>query len=159
MTRKGRYGAEPFRHRRLTAILKVVEVFESHAAAAKWYCARGLDLPSNCMVPGNPAFPLDQSHRDFDSRNCAGDWRTHSAWEREYRSRKNAYGTFVVCKVLFRDLSWQAPVVEDKHLRFAFGRIPGTQNPGALSLQELNRFVRALSVRVSLPGGASGSED
>jgi hypothetical protein len=150
MTRKGRYGDVPFAHRRLTAVLQVKEVFESHKAAASWYRARKLKLPKNCFVPGNRPLLLSHSHRLFDSSTCVGDRRTLQAWDSVYRERSEAYGTFVICKKLIRDLSWNAPIVTDKHLVETFGRIPGTQNPGALKSRDLKRLLKVIGLRVSL---------
>jgi hypothetical protein len=61
LTAKGRYGAEGRRHWRLTAHLRVVRLFDSHADAAGWYRAHGYELPNNCMVAGNEAVPLGHS--------------------------------------------------------------------------------------------------
>jgi hypothetical protein len=151
MTRKGRYGDVPMAHRRLAAILRVKEVFESHQAAARWFRAHNLELPTNCFVPGYPPLPLSHSHRMFDGSTCAGDRRTQQAWDAIYRERSEAYSTFVVCRKLFRRLWWDAPVVTDKHLIETFGRVPGTQNPGAHEPRLLMKLLQSIGIRVSLP--------
>src|SRR5947209_124408 len=68
MTVKARYGGVAMLHRRLTAVLRVSKVFASHREAAAWYSGHGVPLPNNCLVPGNPAKRLDQSH----GRNAYG---------------------------------------------------------------------------------------
>jgi hypothetical protein len=151
MTRKARYGANAVQ-RRLTAIVQVHRVLESHKVAAEWYRNRRLDLPHNCVVPGNPPLALDQSHQQFSASHCASDRQsdrqTHREWEAEYRLRAKNYPTFVVCVAIHRNVSWTAPLVSDKHLRDAFGKIPGSQNPGELTLDDLRRFVRVLKLPV-----------
>src|SRR5438552_3680384 len=61
MTVKDSYPPTAFAHWRLIALLRVVHRFESHNDAAAWYRDRGLPLPSNCMVNGNPCFPYEMT--------------------------------------------------------------------------------------------------
>lgn len=143
LTRKARYGLKE-RHRRLTALLQVVALFESHAAAADYYRECRRPLPQNCVVPGNLPLPLDHSHRRFDASGCASDSQTHRAWEAEYRARARKFPRFVVCEPMYQNLSWTAPVVGDAELQRVFGRIPGTQNPGAMTVDDLRKLVRVL---------------
>jgi hypothetical protein len=53
LTVKDFYG-KTFKHRRVVAVLKVLKRFDSQSDAARWYAAQGENLPSNCMVLGNP---------------------------------------------------------------------------------------------------------
>jgi hypothetical protein len=50
----------------------------------------------------------------------------------------------VACEPLFRDLSWDAPVVHRDDLTCAFGRVPGTQNPTSFPAGELSQLMRRL---------------
>lgn len=50
----------------------------------------------------------------------------------------------VATKPLFRDLSWDAPVVREADLKAAFGRVPGTQNPATVSLSGLDTLMQRL---------------
>jgi hypothetical protein len=150
VTNKGSFG-QGESQRRLTAILRVYKIFESHHAAAKWYRSRKLKLPTNCCVPGNDARPLDESHRRFVLNGCAGDAKSFAEWDETYRWRSEAESTFVVCKMLWRDLSWSAPKVSQAHLRKAFGYVPGTQNPGARTMSELKPLLRLIGV--GMPDG------
>lgn len=131
MTTKGKHGGLPKRHWRLTAVLEVVEVLPSHPAAAAWYVGRGLPLPSNCMVPGNEAKPLSQSDRNHRGLNSCLDAQSGcNGWDEQYRSRARRWSTFVICRPLFRELSWQAPIIDESLLTAVFGYLPGTRNPG-----------------------------
>jgi hypothetical protein len=152
MTKSGKFGTRS-RQRRLTAALQVLHSLSSHAAAAKWYRDRKSDLPANCWVPDNPAQPLDHSHRIFDGSTCVGDATTHRVWDEVYRDRAEAYPIFVVCKKLFRDLSWKAPTVTDAQINKVFGKLPGTQNPGAHTLTKFRHLMSLLdlSARPSSP--------
>jgi hypothetical protein len=146
VTNKHRFGLnEP--QRRLTAVLRVHQVFPSHQSAAQWYRRRQLGLPANCCVRGNPARPLDESHRRFDSSACAGDAQTFAEWNEEYRRRAEEYPTFVVCEKLWSNLSWSATTVSDSVMKKAFGCIPGTQNPKRRTLDELTALLEQLSIR------------
>lgn len=170
LTTKGRYGDDERRpHWRLAAVLRVVALFDTHAMAAAWYEGRGLGLPNNCVVPGNRALPLTHTHmrgrlrkaaaagcgpsgcaprvrRGCGSGGGCGDGDVHGEWDRIYRKRAKAHGRFVVCEAEFRELSWDAPVVHAADLKYAFGGLPGTRNPGALPMAGLIRLRRRLGL-------------
>jgi hypothetical protein len=147
LTKKATFGTRSA-HRRLVAALRVIEVFDSHAAGATWYRGRNLSPPNNCLVNGNAARPLDHSHRQFQAGDCFGDARTHRTWDAVYRLRARIFGTFVVCEPLFCDLSWASPVVADEQLVEVLGRIPGTLNPGALPLTDFRPLMRTLRIAI-----------
>lgn len=150
LTVKGLYGQVDHRHWRLTAILRVLMVFDSHAKAQTWYSEHDLPLPNNCLVSGNAHKPIKHSHRihrrDKNSDGCA---RSRS-WDCGYRQRVRKFGTFVVCERKFIDLSWNAPKVSDECLLEAFERIPGTRNPGKLSAEAFCRMVKKIGISANL---------
>lgn len=148
LTRKDRYGEVPGRHRRLSAILRVTKCFDSHAEAAAWYQDGGLALPSNCLVDGNHPMPLEMTHQESKGLSCVTDANHVQLWDREYQKRAKQNPRFVVCRPVFRKLSWAAPVVEDADLKHVFGYIPGTQNPGKLEFALLDRFAARLKIRL-----------
>jgi hypothetical protein len=149
MTKKARYRSRTS-HWRLTAVLEVRAVLASHLAGAQWYRERGLTFPSNCWVHGNPAKPFEQSHRIFRASSCAGPKRTYREWDATYRLRAMKHGTFVVCTALFRDLSWDAPIIERRHFLRALGKVPGTHNPGALTMDQCCRLMRVIEIDIPL---------
>lgn len=148
VTKVGRFGTSEKRHQRLTAVLQVIEIFESHLAAASWYTNQGMPLPNNCMVRGNAANPLERSHRSFKGSKCVGDAQTHRNWDMGYRKRARKHGSFVVCKKLWHNLCDDAPRFSTEDLVDDFGYAPGTQNPGSLDVQSFNKFMRRLHVPV-----------
>jgi hypothetical protein len=105
ITTKNLYG-ETFWHRRIVAHLKVIKRFDSHTAAAKWYQAQGLCLPSNCMVAGSKLFPLSQTSRG--ASNCAPGCGSAAAslkkWNEHYQKRADSIPVFVVCKTVWKEL-------------------------------------------------------
>jgi hypothetical protein len=145
LTQKGQYGEATDRHWRLVALLRVKVVFESHEVAAAEYLAWGHKLPSNCMVEGNGPMALEQSHRKVSVRGCSS---VLERWDQEYRKRSEKHGVFVACDPVLRYLGWDAPVVTDHHLEHAFGRVPGTQNPGERLVEELQGLLELLGIRV-----------
>lgn len=146
MTTKSRFGTRAARHRRLTAVLRIIDKLASHKAAAEWYCARGLPLPSNCMVADNPAKPIGQSHRRHKAARRLNDEALARIWDRAYRKHATKFKTFLVCRALYRELSWDAPMIGDDHLMRAFGRIPATQNPGRLRPSEFRTLLELLEI-------------
>ncbi len=148
MTKKGRYGADVPRHWRLIAVLEVMHLFDSHEDAAAWYTAQGCSLPSNCMVDGNSPEPLVRSHRlHIDAKRLTDD-RLLRTWDLGYRHRAREFPRFVACQKRHVTLGFDAPVVLDQHLLAAFGRIPGTHNPGKLSQDQFMRFLRSVGVKL-----------
>ena len=138
MTVKRKYPGCPSPHRRLTAILKVLKRFKSHEVAAEWYQEKGLKLPSNCVVRENPPLALEKTSNPC--RYC----RVES-WDASYRKRSRKTGVFLVCKALFLELH-SPPAITDQMLCAVFGRIPGTQNPGAISDLEYKKLTRLVGV-------------
>lgn len=149
MLRKDRYG-QKHAQRRLTAVLRVIDVLPSHTAGAKWYQERNLSLPNNCWVRGNPAKPFEQSHRRHKTSNTLGPTQTYREWDVGYRARAMKYGTFVVSESLYRDLSWSAPEVTEKQLEAVFGAVPGTRNPGQWTITHAERLLSLLGIDVQL---------
>lgn len=157
MTKKARYG-HPQRHWRMTAVLRVSRMFESHARAAAWYAENGLCVPSNCMVEGNPPNPLDHSHRQNTNKHLP-DTKFLQRWDAGYRFRSKQNGTFVACEPLWVDLTWNAVAVHEEDLQHVFGKVPATRNPGALPIMFLEPLLARLRVEVvgASPLGTSSS--
>ena len=153
MTCKARYGSK-IAHRRLIALLRVDMLFDNHEEAARWYRSQGLPLPSNCMVPGNKPCPLAHSHRICKS-TCSDDKQMACGWDDNYARRARAYGRFVVCTCIWKDLVWSSPIIEDEYLVRAFGKVPATRNPAALKTDGLSVLADGLGLK--LPHGAPPS--
>ncbi len=139
--------ARPARHRRLTAILRVKFVCDSHEEAPAWYRKRALQLPSNIMVADNPAQPLEKSHRMTRFRCAMSDGKLHGTWDNAYKRRARKFKQVVICKPVFRSLGWKAPVVLDEDLRKVFDKLPGTQNPGEQPIELLEKLMAQLKRR------------
>jgi hypothetical protein len=99
------------------------------------------------MVEDNPPVPLNQSHQRSRVKNRSGDdlWLV---WDALYRSRARQHGTVAICDILFRDLSWGSPAVNEMDLREAFGREPGTQNPGELPQSGFMKLLQLVGVEL-----------
>jgi hypothetical protein len=131
VTTKGGWG------RRLVAILRVRERFESHGEAAVWYQKLGLPLPSNCWVDGNPPIPYEQTVQDSPERS----------WDIDYRRRSRTYPTFLATDALFCELH-DPPPVTDEMLIESFDRIPGTQNPPRVPEDQALRLFDLVGVEL-----------
>lgn len=118
----------------LVALLQVVERFESHDEAAQWYCARGFQLPSNCLVAGNPPQPFELTNRHPPAEvlarvNAEDDpVRAVRLWDATYARRAEMWPVFLACKAMFLELH-NPPILRRKNIEAIFGRLPGTQNP------------------------------
>ena len=151
LTVKGRWGHGRSAHRRLTAVLRVAEKFESHAEAARWFRDAGRSLPSNCMVPENPPEPLTHSIGLSRRRACGTAQEGCQNWDKHYRDRTRRHGAFLISDALFVDVSWSAPRIEDEDLVQVFGCVPATRTPHAHPREEVETLLHDAGVRVQLP--------
>ena len=132
ITRKARYFNATEGHWRLVAILKVLASFESHAAAADWYRAKRLPLPSNCMVPGNPPLALEMTDRHCDDLR---------RWDAIYRLRARTWGVFHACEPQFRELH-HPPALTEAMMKHIFGHLPETRNPPTITSEAYEQLRR-----------------
>jgi len=141
------------RARRLVAVLVVHQSWrtdekiggtKAHELAAQWYENGKLPLPSNCMVPSNRPVPLTKT----DRYKC-----TVGEWDEIYLRRAQNHGVFHACEKIFCDVD-NPPKLTNSQLEDWFGRVPGTQNPPALPVQDFAKLLRWLvSVRPTQPDG------
>ena len=138
-------------HWRLTAVLRVLRVFDTHASAASWFREHQRQVPANCMVPDNPPQPIEHSHLEH---KCAGKITNlqllQQIWDREYEARATAVKWFVVCEPLFRALDWNAPRVREDDWIHVFNNVPGTQTPPQFPVEQLQRFLDRLQIPVRI---------
>lgn len=130
LTRQGRYEELDW-HWRLVAVLRVRTRFATHQEAAAWHRATGLDLPSDCIVDGNPPLPTVHTHQPGADL---------ASWDARYAERVRAYGAFLVCDPLWMDL-FEPRVVSRRLLTDVFGKVPTTRTPPAISEAEYQRLL------------------
>ncbi|HEX9929308.1 MAG TPA: hypothetical protein VGB02_12290 [Pyrinomonadaceae bacterium] len=136
ITKKGNYKPESFPHWRLTAILKVLQMFQSHKDAAQWYQDQGLPLPSNCMVAENKCLPYEMTggaSKDF--MNIPDIEERLRKWDLEYQRRRRICGIFIACEATFLKL-YDPPILTIEQLHDIFGKTPGTQNPKQITEEQ-----------------------
>lgn len=131
LTTKGSYLGRRERHWRLTAVLQVLHRFASHKQAASWYRERSLTPPSNCMVAGNPPLPIELT-AGAAKKFGADSERALRLWDYSYRQRARENSVLVACTPRFLEL-WEPPAITESAMKHAFGRIPATQNPPAIT--------------------------
>lgn len=148
LTVKSSFGQPTETHYRVVAHLRVKQDFPSHAAAATWYATNGVTIPSNCMVPGNPPVPYEQTNGRSERA-----WRSYSEamrlqfWDGMYRKRSRQIGLFFACEPLWLELH-QPPKLLASDLIEILGRVPGTQNPPPLTEPQ----IRAVLMRAQQRG-------
>jgi hypothetical protein len=105
------------------------------------------------MVTGNPCVPIEQSHRQHrDAHLYLPDslLQLQNHWNDQYMKRSRRCPNVAICEKLFSNLSWTAPVVSNEDFIAAFGRIPGTQNPGNLQVSQMQLLLQRLGIPVPL---------
>ena len=137
MTVQGTYPGRVGRHRRLTAVLRVIERFDSHRQASEWYEAKGLEIPGNCMVRGNDPLMLDQTSNPMNYDRV-------TRWDAFYRRRVSRTPVFLACEPVFRELH-SPPVLTEDGLREVFGKIPVTRTPPAIATSQYRHLQRRLA--------------
>jgi hypothetical protein len=154
ITKKGKYPGLNEAHWCLTALLKVGQRFASHAEAAQWYRDQQIDLPSNCMVAGNPPLPLDMTALRSAITSTETSTilnmkrklpvldRTLLQWDQDYQKRADMCGVFLACVPLFKEL-YHPPIITEATFWKIFKRIPGTRNPPAISMENFE-YLKAL---------------
>lgn len=138
ITVKGNYPGYRDSHWRLTAILKVIKRFKSHQHAAKWYESRGLELPSNCIVPGNQPLSLDRTSNQDD-------WHSVRRWDAVYRKRTKRTPVFLACKATFLELN-DPPVVTKELMHDVFGKQQSTRNPPRITEEQYEKLTAIADV-------------
>ena len=139
VTTKGRWRAgdapdAPSRppHWRLVAALEVTHTFGSHDAAAAWYRAAGLRLPSTLVVDGNAPLPVPLTLHHG---------RLHDdAWDDVCRRRAAACGAVAVCRPHAVRLA-SPPVVTPELMRAVFGTVPNTRTPPQIAEAQADRLL------------------
>lgn len=146
LTKKGRYEGLPL-HWRLVSAVQVKECFSSHEEAATWYRSRGLRLPYNCIVEGNPPVAWEKTHQRPVLPD--GEEKTLANWDQKYEQRAARHPEFCACEAIYRELH-HPPVLLESDLIAAFkdyGRIPVTQNPPRITQEDYQRLLIAAGIK------------
>lgn len=131
---------------RLVAVLIVERRFDSHAQAADWYRAQRLSLPSNCMVADNPPQPFGLTNQRPPAEVAVrlseevDPVRAVRLWDAVYARRARNCGVFLACRAEFLNVHDPPILRRSDHLR-VFGRVPGTQNPPAITDQQYDKLA------------------
>ena len=149
MLKRACYGMG-YKHQRITAVLRVIAIKQSHAEGAAWYRQDRRRLPNNCVVLRNKAFPLAKSHQRIPNRTIGCEPDEWCRWDAHYKLRADADGTFAICQRLFINLDWDAPEVTKEALLAAFGKVPCTRNPKKQSLKAGQRLLKRLGLTLKL---------
>jgi hypothetical protein len=151
---KGRYPGDKETGWRFVAVLRVLERFETHELAAKWYRRRGCALPSNCLVKNNPPKQFHLTNRRPPSKiakrlkSCGDSATIIRLWDATYRIRVRKWPVLLACKSEFRQLV-HPPQVSAHDMNAIFGRIPSTLNPPRIRCTQLERLIRLAARRVA----------
>lgn len=152
LTVKGRYFDLIEPHWRLVAVLRVIRRFGSHSEAAAWYADQGSPLPSNCFVEGNSAQAFDRTNghppAEVKARLGVNDGpdRVVRLWDAGYRGRVTQWPVFIATEPEFLELH-RPPAVQVHDLVATLGKVPGLQNPPAISCDRLAALIQLATAR------------
>lgn len=154
MTVKHNYDNVGIPHYRLTAILKIIEKFENHSAAAMWYKNKKISIPSNCLIESNPPLPVEKT-LGFGKREMIRIYNLEKlkkdtilkaklgGWDGEYWEKIKKYPVFLVCRKLYVNLE-NPPILFEKDLIRIFKRVPGTRTPPAITQDEYKFILKVI---------------
>ena len=151
ITTKGFYGKE-FKHWCIVARLKVLKRFDSHQDAAVWYQGKSRELPSNCMIAGNPPIPLNQTSRGVSRcpPRCGNRATTLKKWNAHYQKRADDFPAFLACKAVRKRLVSPAILRDKEAFKIlkdwgrVLSRLPIPITPRELkALEKVTRFSRS----------------
>lgn len=138
-------------HYRLTAILKIYKRFENHQDAASWYLKNKIQLPSNCLIDGNPPLSIEKTaglkstqmkrimNHDESTRNKQLS-KMLKEWDDEYWEKTKKYPVFLVCKKIFIELN-NPPIFTIKDLIKIFKKVPVTRTPPEITKSEYKKIL------------------
>jgi len=151
MSVKKKWDSEPSTHWRLVALLRVVKACASHEIAAAWYRAKGLPVPSNCLLRGSKPLPLKQTGGVPPKVSKVHPrWRHLREWDAGYRTRVQAVSKFVITKPLHVFLR-RSPRMTNEMWEQALGRRPVTRGVQKMSRQEARAAFRLAVGREARP--------
>jgi hypothetical protein len=153
LTVKGKYLEDIEPGWRLVAILGVVKPFRSHDEGASWYLQRACALPANCIAAGNPPkrFEITSGNAPKDVKGRAkGDPALLTEyWNDAYRERIAQWPNFCATEAQFLNLV-NPPQLSPERMANIFGRIPGTQSPPRIELDQMEQLLQIASDEVRL---------
>lgn len=149
VTGRGPWLGQEVPHWRLVALVRVVERFEDHDAAARWYRRKRLPLPANLVVARNPPLRAEATDGRWPGAGPAPDDRGAAAiaraWAAECRARSRKHGVVLACEALFREFA-EPPSIRDRDWVTWIGRVPVTRNPPRIEGSAWNRLCARAGV-------------
>lgn len=116
------------KHWCITAILRVMKKCNSHDEASKWYLNQGLKIPSNCIVDGSNPLPNEYTALSYSRAD-----------EEKYRKNVTQYPQYLICEAEYKELKFPHKI-NDNDMKSIFNRIPPTQTPTTITLDELDKL-------------------
>jgi hypothetical protein len=138
----------------LVAILKVLNVFQSHSLGASWYTNYSSSIPSNCMVPQNHPFDFDKTAGDFKTNKQIKNFlaRPHQTqinigqrrltlWDNMYLQRSQRWPCFISTEPIYLEFN-NPKNISRNDFNKNFGKIPNTQIPQKITQTQLDHLYK-----------------
>tara|TARA_R110002072_G_scaffold75624_1_gene177865 strand:+ start:8560 stop:9213 length:654 start_codon:yes stop_codon:yes gene_type:complete len=141
ITKQGRYG-KPSVHWNFIAILEVVDFAQDHKQAEAYYLNNKLPISQNIICNQTSPFSLNKTHGwcGFNPDNLTPE-KIIVQWNEVYVERAKANEKTAITKVWQNHLYLHnPPMITHQKMKEVFGRIPGTQNPPKLKIDEWMKF-------------------
>ncbi|HRX97087.1 MAG TPA: hypothetical protein P5514_09100, partial [Bacteroidales bacterium] len=147
ITRSGFYGLS-YSHWKFIGILEVIEIANDHLAAVPFYQTKQIPISQNIFCHQTSPNPLNLTHgkcgfqhKDFTPQQIV------SLWNKGYIGRAKDHPQIVITKVWNDSLNINnPPIITHVMMQNIFGRIPGTQNPPAISQNEWINFRNVMNI-------------
>ncbi len=162
MTVKGKWFTD-FEHYRVIAILEVIHRTDSHIQAKSWYTNKGLSIPSNCMVDDNLPHPFHETAGQYENQKDIYKFLGYSLekqkiigeriikhWDREYLEKSKKWGTFIITKPIYINLS-DPPIFTDQDIFRIFKKKINTRTPKKLTSDEFKELAKFANINFTQP--------
>ncbi len=148
LTVKRKYPGDRESGRRLVAVLRVIQRFNSHKDAAAWYEKQYEPLPSNCFVDGNPPNSFEFTDGDAPKKikdRIGVDIDFKDAvrlWDAFYRPRVGRWSVFLATEAEFVNLK-DPRQLSDAQIKSTFDeKIPATRAGKRITCRQMDRLVQ-----------------
>lgn len=162
VTVKGKWFTD-FNHYRLIAILEVIDRKETHMLARSWYYHKGIKVPSNCMVEGNPPYSFVETAGNYEKQTDIGNFlnylpdkqkviaeRRIKIWNDEYLRKSKKWGAFIITRPVYLNLD-DPPILTEEDIFSIFSKRINTRTPKKLSKSEFKEIAKFANINFIQP--------
>jgi hypothetical protein len=162
ITVSGSYHPHKEKHHRLLAILQVEETYPTHRDGQIGYSKLKTQIPSNCMISGNPPLKFDKTAGNFKTQKQIKQFLKLSQqdqekiglkilqqWDDNYLLKSQHWPTFVRTRNIYSNVTDPTPIFRSD-FEDIFKRIPNTRQPNKISARQFQQLAKLAGLDILL---------